>query len=226
MHAVTKSGAPYPLAVKRMLACAVRRPCFEVNSPGGRPLLSGTLKAGHATSQIIFGLPIGFQDLALGTVMAATRPTLYWLWKRPLLDDGPRLGWASVGWLSPAGRADRQPRADAGSSPGPSARHPGSGTRKARHWFTHNGERKQLFNRDQQRHGSGLLRGVNVACNRCGVCACATCRRSAACPRSVLQEPPQPRRCCEGSLGFSGASSLACENGSAWSSPVPKVPQH
>jgi len=40
IHAVIKSGEPYPLAGKRMLAFAVRRPFFEGTSPGGRTSLS------------------------------------------------------------------------------------------------------------------------------------------------------------------------------------------
>ena len=56
--------------------------------------------------------------------------------------------------------------------------------------------------------------------------ACATCRRSARSPRSVSQEPSLRHRCAEWPLEPSGASSLVCEDVSAWSLPVAKFPRY
>jgi hypothetical protein len=46
IHTVIKSGEPYPLAGKRRLAFAVRRPFFEGTSPGGRTPLCRAVEAG------------------------------------------------------------------------------------------------------------------------------------------------------------------------------------
>ena len=45
IHAVIKSGEPCPLAGKRMLPFAVRRPFFEGVSPGGRTPLCRAVEA-------------------------------------------------------------------------------------------------------------------------------------------------------------------------------------
>lgn len=112
----------------------------------------------------------------------------------------------------------------AGSDRGRSARHSGSGTPAPRpedRRATQAASCAGPLPWPPRPGSSSSAIAATCGCGRPRCRVCTLCRPSAASPRSVLQDRSPPDRGSECPPELSGSSSFACEDGSAWTRPVP-----